>query len=355
MNVSILMMGTMALRLIAAALACFTIIQDPAADIDRAILQLSNDDPQVRAKAETALLAFGPKAIPALREAYGATNSRTRGAACRLFARIDRIEFEKFHDAENRKKVMTPSNSGENQNRYPFEVQGGRYKPAVYSDKGGLAISTVFSGFLTHFEFDIVGVTEGAGKPLVLERCGQCSPQWVHVMSSGPVRVKYSVTRRWFSDYELSFVNPKDGDQLQVGDFTITVKWPELELTSKRPFAETSLRSYALHYWFEHKDPEKTPKSSPGGGGRYGGRFGGRPEHTTWCMCEGGPKPVGKPKVEMSTLRRIKYALADVEGLVMPERVDDVAVIRLSFSKPIEETFELESPEIKTSNVLGQR
>jgi hypothetical protein len=335
-------------------LSCLALKQDTADEIQKVILQLSDESTEVRAKAEATLLSLGTKAIPALRDACTSVNSRTRENAQRLFARIDRVEFEKVYDTMNRQSVMALRSVDDFQKRYPFEVEGGRYKAAVYTDIGGLALSTSFSAFPTQFEFDIVAVTDGAGKPLVVERCGVCSPGWVHVMSSGPVRVKYSVTRQWFSDYELKFENPKNGDQKHVGDFTITIKWPELELTSKRPFVETDLKSYALHYWFEHKDPDKTPHIS-GGGGRYGGRFAGKPAHTTWCMCEGGPKPGEKRIVEALTSRRIKYALDGVEGIVMPDKIDDVAEIRLSFSKPIKETFELESPEIKPSKVLGER
>jgi hypothetical protein len=341
------------MKTLVAALLCLAAMQEAQDDISRTIEQLSDEDPQVCASAEATLTKLGLKAFPALYEASKSASSRKRQTLRRIMTKVDRIEFEKIHDAETRKELENPSTDGAFRKSYPLAVEGGGCKAAVYEDKGGLAISTEFSSHPAWFTFDIVNVKDSAEKPLEVKRCGECSPGWAHVMNPGPVRVKYSVTRIWYSEYELEFESPKNGDQRRVGDFVITVKWPDLELTSHRPFAETNLKSNALAFWFDHKDPDRTPHIT--GGGRYGGRFANRPRHTTWCMCKEGPKPVEKRPAERVTSRRIKYALKDGEGVVIPDNVEDVALIRWTFSKPIEERFELESPELLPSKVLGER
>src|SRR5688572_7389169 len=116
----------MAMKVLAVVMTCFAVLQDPAADIERAILQLSNDDPQVRAKAESVLRAFGPKAIPALREASQTVGALTRESAKRILAEIERIEFEGPMDAENRKKIFVKDKSREDsawRNLYPLSME----------------------------------------------------------------------------------------------------------------------------------------------------------------------------------------------------------------------------------------
>jgi hypothetical protein len=321
-------------------------VQDTDEQISKLILQLSSDSAEVRAKAEAALVALGPKAIPALRKA-GAPG---RG----VLAEIERLEIEKTKDAENRKKFFPYWDSrGEIQNTYRFEVEGGRYKAAVYEDKGGLALYTAFHAYPTEFDFDVVHVLDSNGKPLEIERCAVCSPTWVHVKTGGPVKVKYAGVRRWFSEYDVAFENPKEGDQKRIGDFTLTVRWPEVIIASSRAWSNTAPFKLISAFVFENKDPEKTPKpAGGGGGGRYGGKF--PPKHTSWCMCEGGPKPPKKAEPLPPFAHAVGYLYADMKGLVMPE-LKDVARIQLTFQKPVEERFESETKELKVSKVLGER
>jgi hypothetical protein len=351
------MIGPVLLRGLAIVAVCSTLLQEPAVDVKQVLQQLAHEDPQVRAKAETTLLGMGSKAVPELRLAGESKDVRLRESAKRILAEIERVEFEKTRDAENRKVdlELDKRTTNEQSKEYPFVMEGGRCKAAVYTDKGGLAVhSRFYANYRTQFDFDIISISDAWGKALEMQRCDECSPEWAHVAHAGPVRVKYAGTRRWFSDYDVKFENPKDGDCKRIGDFTITVRWPELEVTSTRPYTASAFRGYAsLGFDFEFKDPNRT--TGVVGTGRFGGRFAKGKEKTTWCTCEGGPKPVQKRDLKNVVSRRIRYSYADVKGVVIPDKVDDVSVIRLTFSKPIEEPFGFESPEIKASLILGER
>ncbi|HEU4339647.1 MAG TPA: hypothetical protein VFS19_06225 [Planctomycetota bacterium] len=357
------MIEMMTLRMAAAAIACVAVFQDPAANIERAILRLSNDDAQVRARAEADLLAFGPKAIPALREASKTVGALTREAAQRLLLQIESIEFERPRDAENRKKIFARNESRESlwRDSYPLSMEGAYYRWTARSLGGGLVVTSSFlPSYLVEIEHDFKSAADKDGKEIAVKRCGKCSPGWVYVDHPGPLTLKLTGTRRWYSDLPLEFANPKNGDMLRVGDFLVTVKWPKLEVTALKPCPEEVAKKTNATFDFELKEPRKAYDTmgvggGGGGGGRYGGRFGGKSEipytKENWCMCLDGPKPVSNEKPEVKTMSTWTIEQS-VTGGYTPASVDEVASISFKFSKPVEENWVLDIPDAKASDSL---
>ena len=268
----------------------------------------------------------------------------------------ERLEIEKARDAENWKKLVE-SAKDRSGNPKPLwkEIDAGSYKSAVYEDKEGLALFTRFSGALfTRFSFDVAEALDKDGKPIPIERCGACSPEWVRLKGTAPVRVKYKVTRTWYSDHEVKFTRPKNGDLKRVGDFTFTVKWPEVEVSSDRKYAPAVLELIPTNFTFEHESWK--PPSAGGGSVHYGGRF---PKDTarraTWCTCEGGPKAAKKESVEVVSSFRIACSYAGDEGVELPKTIDGVTSLAFTFRKPIQESIELDVPDLAPSPYLGER
>ena len=349
---------------LAIVMSCLAILQDPNPEIERAILGLSNDSAEVRARAEATLMALGGKAIPALRRASGDVGARTRENAQRILAEIERVEFEKPRDAENRKKIFARGEFRETpewRKLYPLQTEGADYRWSARSLGGGLVVtSSFFPTYLVDLDYGFHSATDKEGKELVVERCGTCSPEWVFVAHPGPVKLKFTGTRRWYSDLPMRFTNPKDGDRLRVGDFVVTVKWPKLEVVPLKPCAETVAKKTTTTFEFELKNPPEPIDTmgvggGGGGGGRYGGRFGGRSKipytRVNWCSCLDGPKPVAKEKAEVKTISSWMIE-RNVIGEDMPETVNEVASISFTFSKPIEEIWVLEIPDAKASDSL---
>lgn len=354
----------MAVRILAFVMACAAALQDPADEIERAILCLSNDDAQVRAKAEADLLAFGPKAIPALREASKTVGARTREAAQRLLLQIESMEFERPRDAENRKKIFARDefrDSPEWRKLCPFSMEGADYDWSAKSLAGGLVVTSSFSPTrLVEFEHDFKSAADKDGKEIAVKRCGKCSPGWVFVDHPGPVALKFAGTRRWYSDLPLKFTDPKNGDTLRVGDFLVTVKWPKLEVKALKPCPEEVAKKTTTTFDYELKKPREVYDTiavggGGGGGGRYGGRFPGKSKvpysKENWCRCLDGPKPVTNEKPEVKSMTSWTIERSVIREAI-PESVDEVASISFKFSKPVEENWVLDIPDAKASDSL---
>src|SRR5262245_44334870 len=80
-------------------------VQDDA-QIDKWISELVHADPAQRAAAEKSLIKAGTKALPALKKAFEAKNADLAERAKAVAAEIERIEFEKQHDAAQRPRRL---------------------------------------------------------------------------------------------------------------------------------------------------------------------------------------------------------------------------------------------------------
>ena len=355
-------------------LACVPALQDSHPEINRAIRSLSDASREVRQKAEAALLALGTKALPALKKALDDEDIQIRDGVKPLIFEIERPERERVHDAANRKKIINPKDregdddlSRRIREMYPLSIEGASYRNDASSFKGGLVIRTsLLRDLFFKFEFDIASATTKEGKPLAIERCGKCSPELVYVRDPGPIQVKISMIRSWFSEYEVEFTNPQDGDVKKVGDFVIAVKWPVLEISCTRGYPQEILDQACKEFKFRLKNPPPAYDTmgvgaGGGGGGRYGGRFGGKKEKKWWCTCEDGPQPVTKSEIKLITSWKVESrhklvvpstvdpAKPDPE---FPAKVDEVASITLQFRKPVEEAFEIDRPDLTASGSL---
>jgi hypothetical protein len=76
------------------------------AQIDAWIAELISVDPAVRAKAEASLIKEGAKALPALKLAFDSKNADLAARAKVVAAEIERLEFEKKHDATERPRRL---------------------------------------------------------------------------------------------------------------------------------------------------------------------------------------------------------------------------------------------------------
>ena len=94
-------------RIVTAALAAILLagFQDQA-EIDRWIADLINPDEMVISKAQKALIKAGPKALASLKTAAESKNSEMAERARALTAEIERLEFEKQHDATQRPRRL---------------------------------------------------------------------------------------------------------------------------------------------------------------------------------------------------------------------------------------------------------
>ena len=341
--------------LIVICLAGLPIPQDSTQEIDQAIRSLSDSSLEAREKAEALLVKLGPKALPAVRKALEADDIETRHRAKRILAELERPELEKKHDEANRKKIFKPADASDDlsaviKDLYPLTIEGARYYNKAKVFEGGLVISTrFFEEASVALEFDIRSVTTKDGKPLQIERCGRCSPEMVYVRDAGPIRAKVSGIRKWHSEYDVEFNDPKDGHQKRIGDFVITIKWPELEIACPRGYPVDIQNRICRFFDYRLKEPAHFDTmgigGGGGGGGRYGGRFGGKKKW--WCSCADGPKPVEKKdEVKAPSLWRVIYQVIG-SGI---DPLDRIAAVTLKFSKPIEEPFEADPPEITASD-----
>ncbi|HEU4338550.1 MAG TPA: hypothetical protein VFS19_00655 [Planctomycetota bacterium] len=94
-------------RIVMAGLAAILLagFQDQA-EIDRWIADLVNVDEVINVKAQKSLLKAGAKALPALKIAAESKNSELADRARKLVAEIERLEFEKQHDATQRPRRL---------------------------------------------------------------------------------------------------------------------------------------------------------------------------------------------------------------------------------------------------------
>lgn len=218
-----------------------------------------------------------------------------------------------------------------------FTIQGAR------KWRKGWVLSTRHEEYLHgEIEFDVVQVLGKDDQPIKFERCGKCSPRDVYVPNQESARPIIKGIRRWYSPYELVFTNPKNSQTKRVGDFDITIKWPELEVTSRRGWSEHIIAQTARDFSFTPKKGRAKDLGimGGGGGGHYGSRLTKRSFINSWCDCRGKPQPLIEKKVALVRHRKITSDFA------RSYRLDDIEKITLKFYKPVEEPFELKGPVI---------
>jgi hypothetical protein len=322
-----------------------------SSEIDRLVVSLGSDSVEVRGNAQDRLIELGVTAVPALEKCFAVAEPEVRARAKAVMAEIERLERDRRHDETERKRLLEAHRKQDDEKKDPHldgaAPGGARFQFLVRRFGDGFTVQTFTTNHLVEdayhhrhpgrVDFDVVEIMDKDGRPLKIERCGDCSPKIVFAGSaSAPIRVHIKGVQLWFSPHEVDFSNPQNGERKQVGEFTFEVDWPVLKLTSRRPWPKDVLDEAGAEFTYEVKpEVEGSPPIfggvGPGGGG--GGRYGGQKKY--WCQCDDGPKPVPeKAKPELLKAYQVSNR-ADKN-----HRLNQVAKIQYLFLRPIEEPFD---------------
>src|SRR5581483_8612480 len=164
------------------------VCQDPA-ETDRLIKALASDSVDARDKALDRLVELGPAAVPALRTvASGSKDLEIAARAKVAIEEIDRLEGERQHDADQKALLLAKRRDADDiadKKKPNWAATGGaQFHFITRLFKGGFVVKSWHHNYLSRVEedvsFDVVSITDAAGKDLVVERCGLCSPYQIY-------------------------------------------------------------------------------------------------------------------------------------------------------------------------------
>ena len=148
-------------------------------------------------------------------------------------------------------------------------------------------------------------------------------------------------TRVWLSPYDVRFEDPAIGDRKSVGDLQLEVAWPLIQIKSSKPVWASVMKNVAKGFRYELK-PGVPPISAIGAGGGGGGSYSTRlGKRKGWCRCPEGPVPVTKKNRKVSTELSIYTTGAG------SYTIDQIKLIKMIVSKPIEEPYQAEGPALR--------
>lgn len=308
-------------------------VQDP--DLPALLANLNDDDITVRDDAQAALKRLTPASLPALKQALAKATGDARARLAEIVDLLDRTELERTHDAAQRARFLKTDR--------PDEGLTLLCTPAAKND-GIIVTTTLTPAPGLECSWTVTSAADEKGGAVKMERCGVCSPRLVFAATQEPVRLRVAGVRRWFSDYDVVFENPRNGESRRIGGFTLEIAWPHVVITSEKPVPAAVLTRTATSFAFDLRRP---PSDVIGSGGCCGCgrarivRGGPKKEPPGWCPCANGPSAWKEAVVPMATRHAISGPMAEQAG------IDQVARIRLTFRKPIEESFEIESALLK--------
>jgi hypothetical protein len=315
-------------------------LQDPD-ELGRLAAALGADAVEERDRARARLLEVGEPALPALRPLAEAADAELRLRARFLIETIERRAAERRHDEAQRRVVFRegpPAPTGE-EVRHSVRTEGALF---VFGRKpfGGHAVAYTGRRAIKDIrvEFRVAKAADPAGRDVEVEACGRCSPGMVLVKTAGPFRLRLQGVRTWFSPYEIVFESPKLGDFRKVGDATIRVAWPDLAVRSERGWPPAVLSSIGDEFRFELLPGRERVETLDFVSDKPFRGIGSTEPPAGWCYCVKGPSPVRPPPPRETELR----VVGGGEGTPL----EDVARIRYTFRKPVEEPFEVESPDL---------
>jgi len=234
-------------------LAAFLLCQNPATDFDRLVRDLGHERIEVRERAHARLLSLGAPAIPALRRVISSEDAELHLRATAILEALERSDRERIHDADQMAALLFENRTQADilRERSPGSAatKGARFNLAATAFDDGWVIATGVTDYLDRrsdsgpgkgrVRFDVRSISASNGRDLTIERCGRCSPGKVFVKkSAGALTVRITGEQLWLSPYPLEFKDPFEGQSKRVGDFSITVAWPALRVSSERPFLE---------------------------------------------------------------------------------------------------------------------
>ncbi len=320
------------MRILAAALLFALLPQD--ADVEALVARLGDDDIAVRDDASAKLRALPIESLPAMKAALRRADGDARARLQEITVDLERLDFERRHDAEQRARFLGTTNANE----------GATMTCAPKLRDDGIVLTTTLTPAAgLEFVWTVKEVVDEKGESVKVERCAVCSPRLVLACTKEPVRARVTGTRRWFSSYDVVFENPRSGDLKRIGGYTIEIAWPQIVITSNGPVASHVLTRTATEFAYDlRRQPEEmwVFGSSRCGIGRIV-KGGSKEPPAGWCSCIKGPTPWAAPAVPTSTRHVIGSSGADQFA------VSQVARIRFTFRKPVDEPFEAETVLVK--------
>jgi hypothetical protein len=325
-------------------------------DTDRTALlrQLGDSSPEVRASAMSALEAQGEAAEPDLKKALNGGDPEVRARVESLLARLEhRRWLEPLKAAQRPQKLQRPDAGNPPEGaladtdgvRFGFRRESWSPDGKVLGTRFRISADAVRG---VELQWTVAAVRHGSDLPL--ETCSFHSPEIVYVPGEPPAQAQVVVRglRRWTCDVPVVFTNPADGQTKRVGNYVVTVRWPELVV---RPDAPVSKGVIAGVLW----DRDITSTLKPGRD-RNELRFGGRENFVVTSRCgraglPAGPRAwcgcVGQPSRALLQAEPLSEETRARERLLANYEVDDIASIKLTFHLPVEESFEVISPSLK--------
>ncbi len=307
--------------------------QDP--DLNTLLANLNDDDITIRDEAAGALQRLPVSSLPDLKKALGRATGDARARLEEIVDLLDREGIERAHDAAQRTRFLKTDRSDE----------GLTLQCTSATKNDSLLLTTTLTPAAgLECSWTVKDAVDEKGNAVKLSRCGACTPRLVLAATKDPVRLRVAGVRRWFSDYDVVFENPRNGETRRVGGFTLEIAWPRLIITSDKPVAASVLTRTAASFTFDLRRPASDIIGAGGSCGCGRARIirgGPRKEPPGWCACLNGPCEWKEPAVAMAMRHVITGSMADQVA------IDHVARLRLTFRKPIEEPFEIESALLK--------
>ncbi|MBI3855470.1 MAG: HEAT repeat domain-containing protein [Planctomycetes bacterium] len=333
----------MARWLLAAVILC-PLDNDPRRLIDR----LGDEDPPVREAAMQALVALGNDALPLLRPAADHPDAEIRTRVSLLLRQIDQAAYFKSLALVQRPRKIRLMAAEVLPQPGTAVIDGGLFhferRPWTV---GSLIHTRLESNLKGEIEWSVAAVR--AGEDLRVETCATHSPETVYLPEDGvaPYTVVIKGTRRWLCDVPLEFRDPAEGDQRRIGPYTLTLRWPNVEVQAEGKLPPTLIYSMiqdsVVRAQFR-RGREQLPAEPRGPVTDEPAIFFPEAKEeraaAAWCGCE--LEPDRREKQPWLSWRRSIHIPAD-PSCGFP----DLASVSLTFHLPIEEPFELESPPLK--------
>jgi len=317
------------------------------------IRRLGDDDPAVRDRASLALESRGNAAVEALEKGAVETDLETRTRALDLLLRLDPMRDFPTRSATQRPfklKVLAPPKQPDAEN---IIIDGAVFnfgRRTVWQTKGEVhgSIFHIVADPLLDGELDWTVASVRATGELPFERCAK-HPHAIYLPgeSMPPCTITLKGTRRWFCEVPVEFRNPEQGQSRRVGPYTLTIKWPRIELGSDAPMRESTLAlmlrpgdfQYRVRPGREKEFKIHEPTDEPAIFFPEAQESDQDEAPLAWCKCANTPDR-SKPRPKLST----------IVGLQMPWNsfyaLGDLSAIKVMFRVPVEEPFEVTSPPL---------
>ena len=198
----------------------------------------------------------------------------------------------------------------------------------------GWSLTIDQSGTATVF-VDSIEAVDAQKAPVVVERCGRCSPHFVHLKTEkgAPFTVRLKGRLVWDNPYDFGVPDPAKTHEARVGTFAIKYEFPKVTWTAEEPVPQPLAGRAALIGKLKKQAGAQGP-SGPMGVSVVPPleRFA-----NSWCSCSAGPTalPDAKPVLVSGG--------SHFETTMQSRKPDQFESMKVRFFKAIEEPFEAEA------------